>query len=205
MGIWSSIGKLAIAAVIIAGAVGAGLVYSDSGTDFASDGEAEPTPDERATERNDDAVVGGGAETPTPEPDVETVDTSSTTVRDGLENFIHNAVNDYREAEGEDEVRWEPIMIDPLRRHATAMAEAQTVSRAVAGKTVSERVSAELTCDPRVVLARVNADQDSPSAIVDQWAANTQTADALTDNLNRRSATGAVQTDGRVYVVTAFC
>jgi uncharacterized protein YkwD len=201
MGIWETVGKFAVAIIVVGGAVMAGMVLS--GGDLPGSQSTSGADDSNDV---DTPVVGGGAETPTPTPSEETVQTDTTRVRSALETEIHSEINDYLESEGDDPVSWEPLLQDAVRRHATAMAQDQTVARTAGGRSIDDRVSEAIVCDPRVVLIRTGAGASSASQIVDEWTSSSQTRKAITDTLNDRTYTGAVEGgDGNVYVVTVFC
>jgi len=199
---WSTVGKLAVLVAVIGGAVGAGILYADGDLPVDEDTPENDTPG--------GPVVAGGEPTPTatPTPKQSIDDPSDYSFdREALENRIQNEINDYRKGQGMDDLRWEPLLKDPARRHAQAMATDQVVSVEAGGATASERVSDALTCGPGVTLARVDAASGgTPSAVVTEWGENERTRETLLDNIDDRMAVGAAQgADGRVYIVAVLC
>lgn len=149
--------------------------------------------------------------TPTPKPaELTDGDPATTTYeRQGLENFLRLEINDYREQADLDSLSWQDLYQDPAREHAEEMARYRTLDKSVNGTTVRERFEEISPCNAGILIERVDGVdglRSTANEIVDRWASQSDTREALRDDFDDEVATGTAQdTEGNVYVVAIIC
>jgi len=205
MNVYRTIGKLAVAGLLIAAGAGGAIILTDTLQGGSpADGDSAPPSDSGV----DIATPTPTTTAPPPEQSVRD-QPAATWSRADFRSVLTTEVNAWRGSDNAGKLDYGRLIENATQSHAIALARHGTLEPPTGVPTLEERIDG--ACDPAVATARVEAGRvgsasGTAEAVVSEWQASSAVSSRLLDGSKRRHmGAGARAEDGTLFVVYVAC